>query len=337
MSTQLNLNAALSFLHKPSNQVLEEFEHLPNQVFDYGLDSNSFPQFSEGLEPRNLCKNRYTNIIPNNATRVKLENSDDDYINANHCLENRVIIAQGPMHGRHTEFYHMVWTNQSSAIAMLTNYIEKNFPKCSYYLPQDKITKIAGEYEIRSQSDRSVQEPALAELDIKITKLFIKSKSGEERTVTQYHFPFWEDSKGTAEKVVAALARTLLKETKPVIHCSAGIGRSGTLAAVMDAYAQIKAGHISDDLVPKVVTKLRSERHGCVQTAPQYQTIYIALQTLVKEDTEVQTSTPSEKIPTLSSPHKRAHAAQPPLRPKKRSAPNPPDNAQRPLCALRLF
>jgi protein tyrosine phosphatase len=271
-----------SFLNKSPDEIEAEFLQIPGLPPTY----EDLCKFSEGLSPQNAHKNRYPDVIPSNKARVKLEERENDYINASHCLEGHIIISQGPKDGddHHADFYHMLWTNDCTAIAMLTDYKEQGRVKCSYYLPKDEESKAVGEYIITALSDKSAKHDALKEMGIKITKIQIERAGEGTKDLTHYHFSSWEDNQGTAGKVVAALTRTLLNETKPVIQCSAGVGRSGTFAAVMHAHMCIKSGDVPTTLIPDVVAKLREERPGCVMNPAQYQTIYEAVKILVEED-----------------------------------------------------
>ncbi len=332
-------------LSKPLNEIDEEFAKIPNSYLRDEPTEQFFPEFSDALHFSNTLKNRYANILPYNANRVQLENRSPNYINASHCLSNTAILCQGPLEegengypDHHADFYHMIWTCNSSAIAMLTGYQEKGWIKCSYYLPvlanlpnatenldlrpsqspgigrsnlapvsnsgDDSIapiagafpsvlnqifsrveySKSAGEYTITTVFEKRNEDDLLREKGIHITRLMITNVAGEQRCLNHYHLPTWLDSQGTSAKTVAAFAKILLKERNPVIHCSAGIGRSGTLAAVMKAYQQILNGTNSNTLIPDVVASLRLERRGCVQTADQYRTVYSALSALVQEE-----------------------------------------------------
>src|SRR3989304_3451888 len=298
MTCKMNLVAShpsFSFLDKEEDTLIKEFYSLKNEQFDYEpTEPLKRSNFSTALAPINKKRNRYANVLANDTSRVKLEKARDgsDYINANHCLNGRVIISQGPKDNssvyefHHEDFYDMLWTNKSSAISMVTGFIEGYSIKCSHYLPKEGSDKIMGPYTISISDEIALteEETALKTLGIRITKLHIQKKDEGSRVVTHYHYPNWGDCKGANAEVVAALARRLLSETKPIIHCSAGFGRSGTLAAVMACYDRILRGKNSAALVADVVNELRTERRGCVQTFEQYQTIYNTLKQLVQED-----------------------------------------------------
>jgi protein tyrosine phosphatase len=283
MIKTLSFNKIPDFLLSEKQDIKKEFRDLPGSYLCKEPTIEEFPEFSEGLKNENLYKNRYKNVLPNDSTRVKLEGLPNDYINANHCLKGRIIISQGPLQKQHIDFYHMLWINNCSAIAMVTNFIEGYQEKCSFYLPLDEhMTKTAGKYLVSTQLDG---DNPLLDHGIEVTRLFIEHE-GEKRTLTHYHMPHWEDQKGTSAKAAALLTSVLLKEQKPLIHCSAGIGRSGTLAVILDVYNKYLAGETSKTLIADSVKELRAERRGCVQSLSQYKTIFNTLKILIFKDFE---------------------------------------------------
>lgn len=283
------------FLDKSKEEIAKEFTAIPNV---YVPDQKPDPhKFATGLRRENYAhRNRYGDIIAQDNTRVVMPQMSLNYINANHCLKGRVILAQGPMTPgdrsylyHHRDFYHMLWTNDSTAIAMVTDYVEKGANKCSVYIPQNgtSLPHVAP-YTVTAYSGEDIQDTTLKLHNIRTTLISIQ-RDGIEKKVYHYHYPSWGDGQGTEGKAVAALAKTVLQHNNPVIHCSAGIGRSGTLAAVVSAYLCIQEAEIFDKevpstLIPDVVTELRSERHGSVQTLEQYQTIYDAVGELLEAD-----------------------------------------------------
>lgn len=277
------------FLNKSDTEKEEEFNALPEKNTQY-LETS---RFTVGSMNENKLRNRYLNILPYDSNRVILPDRDNGYINASECLQKSVIISQGPKEedddrDSHVDFYHMIWTKGSTAVAMLTDYEEQIDAttvrkKCSRYLPYDDY-KGANEYAIYSEIDNSdVKTAELRALGIKITNLKIKC-GDQTRMVKHYHYMDWKDEKGGNTKIVAALAKQMLKENMPIIHCSAGIGRSGVLAAVIGAWKKIMQSETSSTLVFDVAKSLRSERHGAIQTFVQYQTLYGALEILCESE-----------------------------------------------------
>lgn len=264
-------------------------------------DLLSVPQpYCNGIGSEQTYLNRYDNIYAAEITRVRLkpppstedwteewqELNPECYINANHCLRGTVILTQGPMNDRekdyewhHRDFYNMIWENGSDAVVMLTDYIEGGEEKCSMYLPS-KGPKIAGEYTITAEK---VEDG----LDTILTKVTI-TKGQESRTFIHYHYINWADHQAASVYAIAQLVRTLLNRnhTKPVFHCSAGVGRSGTLALVMDTYFRVQVNPPCDvdEALKESLTSLRHERLECVKNFDQYIMARDVLQCLLDED-----------------------------------------------------
>lgn len=258
------------------------------------------PGQCNGIGEQQTYLNRYENIFAAEITRVRLtpppstedwkeeweELNPECYINANYCLNGRVILTQGPMNDRekdydwhHRDFYNMIWENGSEAVVMLTNYYENGEEKCSMYLPSNG-PKLAGEYTITAEKVK--EGPGAILTQVTITKEQIS------RTFIHYHYTDWADHQIASVHAVAQLVRTLLNRwyTRPVIHCSAGVGRSGTLAAVMDAYCRVQQNPTGDvdEALKESLTSLRKERLFCVQNSHQYVMAREILQVLLEED-----------------------------------------------------
>ena len=264
-------------------------------------DLQSIPQGQcNGIGDEQTYLNRYENIFAAEITRVRLtpppsteewkeeweELNPECYINANYCLNGTVILTQGPLNDRqkdydwhHRDFYNMIWENGSEAVVMLTNYQENGEEKCSRYLPSHG-PKLAGEYTITAEKVKEWLGAVLTQ--VKITK------EQESRTFIHYHYTDWADHQVASVQAIAQLVRTLLNRqyARPVIHCSAGAGRSGTLAAVMEAYFRVQQNPTGDvdEALKKALTSLRRERLFCVQNLNQYVMARDVLQALLDED-----------------------------------------------------
>ncbi|XP_060597478.1 receptor-type tyrosine-protein phosphatase epsilon-like [Ruditapes philippinarum] len=175
----------------------------------------------------------------------------------------------------------MVWYEQSDVIVMLTNLRELSGMKCEQYWPgSEKITY--GDICVSS-----MKSDIFAEYTVRRFQLL---KKNEKRYVTQLHFTAWPD-KSVPEDVTSLIEfrqrmiQTPTHFTGPVIvHCSAGIGRTGTFIA-LDRL--IREGHTNHDLnVFECVQHMRGQRVKMVQTLEQYIYVYKALVTALTFDCE---------------------------------------------------
>jgi receptor-type tyrosine-protein phosphatase F len=237
------------------------------------------------LLPVNRSKNRYSNVLPPEYTRVKLKEIDgiegSDYINANYIdglipgSEKAYIATQGPLQSTFVDFWRMVWETNSCVIVMLTKEIENGRIKCDKYWPDIDIPlNIESKFKIEllniiEKGDEEIERK------LKLTNL----ETDEEREVTQFQYIAWPDH-GLPESVNAfvELAEKVDEANKNkgpiVVHCSAGIGRSGTFCTVHSTLEKIKqdmANKVEPQFnIIETILKLRLMRPGMVQTKEQY-------------------------------------------------------------------
>ncbi len=299
---------SFAFLHKTAKEFEDEFNEIPNHQLNSLTEAISLSEFSEGLTKTALVRNRYENIIANNSTRVKLQgrNSEDDYINANYCLDGRVIVSQGPLDEgcggydqHHEDFYEMIFQQNVTSILMLTNYIENGRIKCAEYLPggnriQDGNVREAGKYTVIVENDDDPKFQTLRDLGFKVTKVFISRQGFKMRTVTHYHLPSWADHSESSGKIALAAAKIILSviqngsNGKILVHCSAGIGRTGTTVSIVRAIQKIQGEQLSPTLIFDSVSEVRVSRRGLVQTWEQYQTVFDAVRSYAVDDLKLE-------------------------------------------------
>ncbi|XP_031750860.1 receptor-type tyrosine-protein phosphatase kappa-like isoform X2 [Xenopus tropicalis] len=233
---------------------------------------------------QNRTKNRYKKVIPYDNSRVILRSdpSGSGYINASYIDGYRhpkfFIATQGPLPETVAHFWNMVWQENSSVIVMLTGLEEQNKVKCERYWPEE--TQTYGDIRVSVQS--STQTGAL------VTRSLALQKVGgtAQRTVEHLHYLQWPDH-GVPNKpsgllqLVEQMNECKLPGSGPVIvHCSAGIGRTGTLLALDILLKRARAeGKVN---VYECTLQMRRKRLNMVQTQGQYVFLYdVLLETLV--------------------------------------------------------
>ncbi|KAI0234205.1 Receptor-type tyrosine-protein phosphatase alpha [Lamellibrachia satsuma] len=225
-------------------------------------------------------KNRYNNIMPYDHSRVILSpvegDPDSDYINANYIdgykKPNRFIATQGPNDQTAPDFWRMVWEQNSTRILMLTNIKERGKTKCSQYWPDDGA-KTYGDIEVEY-----LRQDTWPDF---VVRTFRLKKNGDERFVKQYHFTTWPDE-GAPENGSGLLHFHQKvdcyndEEDAPIIvHCSAGVGRTGTYIVLDMSLKRAAAEDVVD--VCWSVHLMRLNRLNMVQTQEQYVFIYSTL------------------------------------------------------------
>ncbi|XP_060078170.1 receptor-type tyrosine-protein phosphatase mu-like [Ylistrum balloti] len=243
----------------------------------------------EGKKAVNRNKNRFKTTFPYDHSRVILERSNNDtdttYINANYIDSidtNKVYIAsQGPKPNTLDDFWRMVWHVNSGKIVMLTNLIEGTKIKCHQYWPEEGEQLNTDTFELKLDRERIYAFYVLRDISI------VNRKTKEERQVHQFHFTTWPDhgTPDTLELVLFHRRVTLYEAQLPgqmVVHCSAGIGRTGTFIALDALLASGRdTGHVD---IPSYIRIMRKDRMNMIQTYEQY----IALHEILVEGFNLQ-------------------------------------------------
>uniref|UniRef100_A0A7N8XFQ4 protein-tyrosine-phosphatase n=1 Tax=Mastacembelus armatus TaxID=205130 RepID=A0A7N8XFQ4_9TELE len=242
----------------------------------------------EGQRPENKSKNRYKNILPFNDTRVILQDTDpnvvgSDYINANYMspfLSFKVYIAtQGCLATTVNDFWQMVWQENTRVIVMTTREVEKGRNKCVPYWPDLQSSKEVGPYVVTCDSEREAA-------DYKVRVLEIARMDKRSRQIWHYQYLSWPDHGVPQEPgaVLSFLTQVNAKQAEypdsgpMIIHCSAGIGRTGTILVIDMIIETIDTQGMDCDIdIPKYIQMVREQRSGMVQTEPQYKFIYLAV------------------------------------------------------------
>ncbi|XP_037704134.1 receptor-type tyrosine-protein phosphatase beta isoform X1 [Choloepus didactylus] len=231
------------------------------------------------LLPENRGKNRYNNILPYDATRVKLSNVDDDpcsdYINASYIPGNsfrrEYIATQGPLPGTKDDFWKMTWEQNVHNIVMVTQCVEKGRVKCDHYWPADQDSLYYGDLILQM-----VSESVLPEWTIREFKICSEEQIDAHRLIRQFHYTVWPDH-GVPETTQSLIqfVRTVRDYVNrshgagpTVVHCSAGVGRTGTFIALDRILQQLDSRDSVD--IYGAVHDLRLHRVHMVQTECQY-------------------------------------------------------------------
>ncbi|XP_077654823.1 receptor-type tyrosine-protein phosphatase R isoform X2 [Urocitellus parryii] len=232
--------------------------------------------------PRHGTKNRYKTILPNPHSRVCLRpknvtDSLSTYINANYIRgysgkEKAFIATQGPMINTVNDFWQMVWQEDSPVIVMITKLKEKN-EKCVLYWPEKR--GIYGKVEVLVISVNECENYTIRNLVLK--------QGSHTQLVKHYWYTSWPDHKtpDSAQPLLQLMLdveedRLTSEGRGPVVvHCSAGIGRTGCFIATSIGCQQLKEEGVVDAL--NIVCQLRVDRGGMVQTSEQYEFLHHAL------------------------------------------------------------
>uniref|UniRef100_A0A669Q7P9 Receptor-type tyrosine-protein phosphatase S n=1 Tax=Phasianus colchicus TaxID=9054 RepID=A0A669Q7P9_PHACC len=272
----------------PVSELAEHTEHLKandnlklSQEYESIDPGQQFTWEHSNLEV-NKPKNRYANVIAYDHSRVILLPIEgivgSDYINANYIdgyrKQNAYIATQGPLPETFGDFWRMVWEQRSATIVMMTKLEEKSRIKCDQYWP-GRGTDTYGMIQVTL-----LDTIELATFCVRTFSLH-KNGSSEKREVRQFQFTAWPDH-GVPEYPTPFLAfLRRVKTCNPpdagpiVVHCSAGVGRTGCFIVIDAMLERIKHEKTVD--IYGHVTLMRSQRNYMVQTEDQYSFIHDAL------------------------------------------------------------
>ncbi|XP_042154287.1 receptor-type tyrosine-protein phosphatase delta isoform X29 [Oncorhynchus tshawytscha] len=284
-----------SMANHPPIPILDLADHLERLKAN---DNLKFSQEYESIDPGqqftwehsnlevNKPKNRYANVIAYDHSRVLLSAIDgipgSDYINSNYIdgyrKQNAYIATQGSLPETFGDFWRMIWEQRSANIVMMTKLEERSRVKCDQYWPT-RGTETYGLFQVTL-----LDTVELATYCVRTFALY-KNGSSEKREVRQFQFTAWPDH-GVPEHPTPFLAfLRRVKACNPpdagpmVVHCSAGVGRTGCFIVIDAMLERIKHEKTVD--IYGHVTLMRAQRNYMVQTEDQYVFIHDALQEAV--------------------------------------------------------
>ncbi|KAH8232495.1 hypothetical protein KR032_008257, partial [Drosophila birchii] len=282
-----------------------EYEAIQNECISDDLPCE------HSQHPENKRKNRYLNItacenrninhflnvfnfqhffpIPDDHSRVHLhptpgQKKNLDYINANfidgYQKGHAFIGTQGPLPDTFDCFWRMIWEQRVAIIVMITNLVERGRRKCDMYWPKDGV-ETYGVIQVKLIEEEVMSTYTVRTLQIKHLKLKKKKQCNTEKLVYQYHYTNWPDH-GTPDHPLPVLnfvkkssAANPAEAGPIVVHCSAGVGRTGTYIVLDAMLKQIQQKSIVN--VFGFLRHIRAQRNFLVQTEEQYIFLHDAL------------------------------------------------------------
>uniref|UniRef100_A0A8R1EVW0 Protein-tyrosine-phosphatase n=1 Tax=Caenorhabditis japonica TaxID=281687 RepID=A0A8R1EVW0_CAEJA len=233
-------------------------------------------------------KCRYCDIMCPDSTRVVLQDrpSDNDFIHANWMtMPNgyRYISAQGPLDETTEDFWHMIFTEKSTAIVMICDWVEDEIQKCARYIPFDDCeSRKFGIYKVTRVGQTVMLMDGVKEHTFEV---YITEQPTIRHTVRHFHFVTWLDHTApiTSDSVLKVMKTVKeLKGGPPVIHCSAGIGRTGTFIGV--DYGIQRIGRVGELNPLDLVREMREMRPKAVQSHHQFLFMIICITDLMVLD-----------------------------------------------------
>ncbi|XP_055002460.1 receptor-type tyrosine-protein phosphatase H-like [Sorex araneus] len=261
------------------------------------LDQEDQPQLLQtvALAPKNQSKNRYRNVLPYDCARVPLKplpgEPGSDYINASFIPglweAQEFIATQGPLPHTVGDFWRLVWEQQSHTVVMLTNCMESGRVKCDDYWPLDAQPCTHGHLQVTLE-----QEDVKENWIIRTLKL---RHMQEQKTlqVQQFHYMTWPDHGVphcpdpflTFRKLFRERLERCSQGGLPVVHCSDGVGRTGTFIALDVLLRQLECEGCVGPF--QYVKKMRGSRPLMVQTETQYVFLHQCILRFLKQSSPI--------------------------------------------------
>lgn len=242
-----------------------------NQLKQYQVTHSA----TVGRKPKNLPKNRYSDILPFDYNRVKLQN--DTYINASH-IEPNFIATQDPLLTEDSVFWLMVWENNVRTIIRLSTDVDGSTAeddqqtRCAVYIPTKKwVTDDHIELSIKSTNAEDTFTETIVSM----------KKEGRQADVKHYHVHGWGSTHFPAPQSTLETLQVLQKKNKNtdrtikskiLVHCGAGTGRTGTFIALWQLTEAWDRGQ-KKNILP-MCKRLRDQRVGMISRETQYNYLY---------------------------------------------------------------
>ncbi|XP_042085243.1 receptor-type tyrosine-protein phosphatase C isoform X3 [Ovis aries] len=288
---------------------LAEFQSIPRVFSKFSI--------KDARKSFNQNKNRYVDILPYDYNRVELSDINGDagsnYINASYIdgfkEPRKYIAAQGPRDETVDDFWRMIWEQKATVIVMVTKCEEGNKNKCAEYWPSmDEGSRVYGDVIVEVNEHKRCPDYIIQKLTVGNRK-----EKANGRAVTHIQFTSWPDHGVPEDPHLLLKLRRRVNAFSNffsgpiVVHCSAGVGRTGTYIGIDAMLEGLEAENKVD--VYGYVVKLRRQRCLMVQVEAQYVLIHQALVEYNQfGETEVSLS---ELHPYLSNMKKRDPPSEP--------------------------
>nr|CAG4641477.1 EOG090X01LO [Eurycercus lamellatus] len=236
-------------------------------------------------KPENKIKNRYPDVLPYDHSRVMLNAlaniTGSDYINASSIADHdprhpAYIAAQSPVVDSTADFWQMVWEQGSVVLVLLTRLSENGQNLCHNYWPEEG-SQLYHIYEVHLVSEHIWCD------DYLVRSFYLKNiRTGETRTVTQFHFQSWpENGVPSSTKALLEFRRKVNKSYRGrscpiVVHCSDGAGRTGTYCLIDMVLHRMAKGAREIDIAA-TLEHLRDQRPQAVRTKQQFEFVLTAV------------------------------------------------------------
>ncbi|KAJ8944899.1 hypothetical protein NQ318_012708, partial [Aromia moschata] len=253
--------------------------------------------FNVARSRNNLPKNRYTDVLCYDHSRVILSevdgDKDSDYIHANfvdgYKQKNAFINTQGPLPKTTPDFWRMIWEQHCLVIVMTTRVMERGRPKChQYWEPEVDGEIVYGQFTVKTVAVDTDPDYTVTTVNL------VNNKTDESREVSHWQFTSWPDYgvPHSAKAMLEFLERVRRKQTSMVnalgdtwaghprgppivVHCSAGIGRTGTFCTLDICISRLEDVGTAD--IRGTVERIRSQRAYSIQMPDQYIFCHLAL------------------------------------------------------------
>ncbi|XP_052797121.1 uncharacterized protein LOC128229311 isoform X3 [Mya arenaria] len=230
-------------------------------------------------DPANAGKSRYKNLYAYDHSRVHLKKQQGgtDYINAcyiqGYSGRPEFIASQGPMDAMIEDFIRMIWEKDVITVVMVTNLVELGKIKCLQYWGEVNVEKEIGMFVVVLTAEQEKSDFVVRDL-----KVFKKTNRDVARSVRQFHYTAWPDKDVPDSPASLLMFWYTVRAYDPrragpwLVHCSAGVGRTGTFIAMDILHSQGNQTGVID--VVQCVNTLRDQRVNMVQTLSQYKFLH---------------------------------------------------------------